>query len=262
MSVWAIAKVWHLPKVKGNALLVLLALADDVHGDGNECWPSIARIARRTKLDGRTVQRILRDLESDGWLTVVPGGGRGRSNRYVLNIDAEPDIVENEKRPDPAIVGKGGKSPPFRNPTERVANRPLKGGKSDGKGGAAVPPEPVEPVNRDARARGAPQGAPAPAVIVKQWDDGGRVNVSTAITDRSAQAEWIGRMERLRAVLGADSFRSWFADAVLEDIDGPQVVVPTAFIRDWIVSRFGSPVRAALGPSARFIVRGYGRRAA
>lgn len=49
--------------------LVALAMADRVNGDTQECWPSVADLARRTGLKPRMVQTYLRQLEFEGVVT-------------------------------------------------------------------------------------------------------------------------------------------------------------------------------------------------
>lgn len=45
--------------------LVALALADYAHPDGSNAWPAVATIARKARVDDRTVQRALRWLERE-----------------------------------------------------------------------------------------------------------------------------------------------------------------------------------------------------
>jgi hypothetical protein len=67
--------------------LVLLALADRAN-DAGVSWPSVANLAHRTRLSRSQVQRCLRQLEADGAITVQPGGGRRRPNRYTVIVSA------------------------------------------------------------------------------------------------------------------------------------------------------------------------------
>lgn len=46
--------------------LVALALADYAHPDGSNAWPAVATIAKKARVDERTVQRALRWLASNG----------------------------------------------------------------------------------------------------------------------------------------------------------------------------------------------------
>ena len=50
--------------------MVAIALADYVNAETRSAWPSIANLARRTGLSERMVQRHLRKIEEDGWITL------------------------------------------------------------------------------------------------------------------------------------------------------------------------------------------------
>lgn len=63
--------------------LVLLELADHANSLG-ECWPSVDRIAERTRLNRRNVQRAISDLIELGELTADRSGGRKRPSRYQI----------------------------------------------------------------------------------------------------------------------------------------------------------------------------------
>lgn len=71
-----------------NALdkLVLLALADEADDNGGSCFPSIRRIATRTRLSQGAVRNHVATLEAAGLIEVYrpPKTGRGHHNRYQL----------------------------------------------------------------------------------------------------------------------------------------------------------------------------------
>ncbi|SDP98498.1 helix-turn-helix domain-containing protein [Lentzea jiangxiensis] len=85
MSIKVVTLVWEYAPAAGNELLLLLAIADQANDLGAEAWPSIDTLARRTRLNPRTVQRLLRKLVSAGLLCIEPGGGR-RSNTYRIDL--------------------------------------------------------------------------------------------------------------------------------------------------------------------------------
>lgn len=61
---------------------VLLCLCDHANDDG-ECWPSMARVARRSSMSERTAQRAIKALREKGildWFDVP-----GRSHKFVIN---------------------------------------------------------------------------------------------------------------------------------------------------------------------------------
>lgn len=89
MSVRVMAEVWSRLDCGGSELLLALALADYANDDGENVYPSVATLARKTRQSVRTVQRQLADFRRCGWLLVdaldVAEGGRGRSARYQIN---------------------------------------------------------------------------------------------------------------------------------------------------------------------------------
>lgn len=68
MSIKLMSYVWEHANAKGADLLLLLALADMANDDGDS-WPSVATLAKRTRLDIRRVRRMLKQLEMDGIIT-------------------------------------------------------------------------------------------------------------------------------------------------------------------------------------------------
>jgi len=84
MSVKIIAGVWEL-NLPLNQKLVLLAMADDAD-DENRCYLSVPRIAWKTGLSDRQVQRIQRKLRAAGLIVLLNygQGGRGKAAVYQL----------------------------------------------------------------------------------------------------------------------------------------------------------------------------------
>ena len=75
--------VWDREDLSSTQKLVLLSLADWANDEGL-CWPSINRLAIKTSMAGRSVQRIIRDLESMGFVRRDEVIGKG--NRYWISI--------------------------------------------------------------------------------------------------------------------------------------------------------------------------------
>lgn len=64
--------------------LVLIVIADFcANDDGTSAYPSVATIARRTRLTKRGVRNALKGLQASGDLRIEPGGGRS-TNRYTV----------------------------------------------------------------------------------------------------------------------------------------------------------------------------------
>ena len=88
-------------KLKPTHKLVLMALADN-SDDDCYCWPSVPTLARKTGMDERSVQRILRVLESLGLLKVEPrfrNDGSATTNGYHLILGGDklsPPLRQNK----------------------------------------------------------------------------------------------------------------------------------------------------------------------
>lgn len=78
--------VWERAPYTSGSLIVLLALADWANDDG-VAWPSMERLAQKARIDRRSAQRIVRQLEKDGVLLIEHGGGRSKQHKYVLQIE-------------------------------------------------------------------------------------------------------------------------------------------------------------------------------
>jgi Helix-turn-helix domain len=85
MSIAVMSKVWQL-RLKSTIKLVLMALADAADDDGN-CWPSVPTLARKTCMDERSVQRILKYLKENTFIEINPRyrtDGSPTSNGYRI----------------------------------------------------------------------------------------------------------------------------------------------------------------------------------
>jgi DNA-binding IscR family transcriptional regulator len=83
VSIKVMSWVWDNGPEKQAERFVLLALADYCNDDG-ECWPSMAALARKSRVTERGAQKIVRRLVEDGWLEIRAGGGRGNCNSYLV----------------------------------------------------------------------------------------------------------------------------------------------------------------------------------
>lgn len=83
MSIAASELVWHGSHAKGNARLVLLAIADHANEQG-VAWPGVTRLMKMTKLCRRTVQGQLLILTKE--LAELRTERTGRSNNYYIDM--------------------------------------------------------------------------------------------------------------------------------------------------------------------------------
>jgi hypothetical protein len=107
MSIRIMSRIWEDGPDQQSELLVLLALADWANDDG-DCWPSMAGIARKARIEERSARRIVRRLEESGWLSVGVNGGRNGCNNYRINPDPKsPGLkvprTEKTLNPDPRV---------------------------------------------------------------------------------------------------------------------------------------------------------------
>lgn len=88
--------------VKETALLVLLSIADHAGDDDPVAWPSVKRLAQRTRCDERTIQRALVTLEEAGWLTRTMRPGH--STMYRIHRPGGDTAVTPDKLSPPTQV--------------------------------------------------------------------------------------------------------------------------------------------------------------
>lgn len=67
--------------------LVLLAMADHARDDGTGCYPSVDRLARKSSLSRRGVQKIARRLEQAGLIEPSKVSRGRRSTEYRITLD-------------------------------------------------------------------------------------------------------------------------------------------------------------------------------
>lgn len=92
MSFLLSGKVWHIENLSTTERLVLLALADTAHDNG-ECWPGLGYIAMKCGFSEKSrahLSRVLKDLSQKGHLRIEPRKRADKaraSNMYVLTLD-------------------------------------------------------------------------------------------------------------------------------------------------------------------------------
>jgi hypothetical protein len=90
MSVKVMAKIWEAGPPQQGDRFVLLAIADHANDEG-EAFPGVAGLARKTCMTKRGVQKILRRLETGGWLVTDKRQGRYNCNLYTIMT---PNVVQ------------------------------------------------------------------------------------------------------------------------------------------------------------------------
>ena len=88
MSIYVMSQVWAGSQHKGAALLLMLALADFAHDDGTNAYPSVATLARKTRMSDRQVQRLIQQCERSGELVAERSTDGLHSTRYSVVLSA------------------------------------------------------------------------------------------------------------------------------------------------------------------------------
>lgn len=84
MSIRTSDDVWKFSQAKGSDLLVLLAIADNADEETREAYPSLAHIAKKTRLSARAVNYCLARLMELGELQIQYNAGPHRCNLFTL----------------------------------------------------------------------------------------------------------------------------------------------------------------------------------
>ena len=98
MSVKIMSAVFENEELGPTERLIMLALADHADDEGR-CYPSIARLCRRTGLKERAIQNNVKTLSQKGYLTVDYGGGRNNANLYIVRANPAPDAPRTKCAP-------------------------------------------------------------------------------------------------------------------------------------------------------------------
>jgi len=111
------SQVWELDLPPTEKLL-LLCLADFASDDGENVYPSVATMTRKSSMSERTVRRSLRDLEAHGLLEVLDAAP-GRVRRYAIrpggaSVAPPPnDRGQADRGGGPVWPGRGASVAPY-----------------------------------------------------------------------------------------------------------------------------------------------------
>lgn len=84
MSVEVTSWVLSNSPTSGNAKVILLGLSNHAHPDGSECYPAVDTLAKYSRVDRRTVQRKLRELEAAGHIRRDGVGPHGQAKWQIV----------------------------------------------------------------------------------------------------------------------------------------------------------------------------------
>ena len=111
MAIAQILEVWN-HDLSGSQQQVALAFADHANEDGTGMWPSVDRVAWKTGLHRRTVQRKIRELCNDGILVKVAPARHHRPAEYAFDWD------QATEKPPFSTYKDDGESPAEKEPPE------------------------------------------------------------------------------------------------------------------------------------------------
>jgi hypothetical protein len=128
--------VWQHSRQSGGALVLLLAIADNAHDDGDSAYPSIATLAKKARMTERNVNLLLKQLVEAGEIGIRQGEGPRGTNVYRVNLHdgPAPENISPLKTFHPEKSGTGG------------VKNPVKGGEAHFRGGVK-PTSPKPSVN-------------------------------------------------------------------------------------------------------------------
>ncbi len=109
MSLKAMVWVLEESEAKLGDRLVLLTLAEHADDDGQDAFPSVATISRKTRLSERAVHYALRSLEDAGRIARDGKGPHGTTNYRLIMGGADPAGVQSttastaDSAPEPSL---------------------------------------------------------------------------------------------------------------------------------------------------------------
>lgn len=98
MSIKIMSAVFEDEALGPTERLIMLALADHAD-DAGRCYPSIARLCKRTGLGERAIQNNLKALSAKGYVTIIPNAGQGLANLYLVTATPAADAPPHEMHP-------------------------------------------------------------------------------------------------------------------------------------------------------------------
>lgn len=91
MSIKVMNAVWANADCSGSELLILLALADFSDDNGENIYPSMQTLARKSRMSDKQARRVVQNLVKLKLIEIVEAGGwqrgRNRSNSYRILLE-------------------------------------------------------------------------------------------------------------------------------------------------------------------------------
>lgn len=100
-TIWA----WKAEVTSSTQRLILLSLADRA-GENHKCYPSIVRMVKDTKMNRKTIIKVLDDLEQQGFIKFTGQiVGNGVKVYQLLDVSGREDGLTSTKK---GTSGKNG----------------------------------------------------------------------------------------------------------------------------------------------------------
>lgn len=123
MSIRLMSQAWELEDIKGNELLLLLALCDHANDEGT-CYPSINRLSKKCRVGRRSVQRLMSGLIKRGIIKRQINEAKGGSNLYSIQINNGGDTeVTRDTKVTNDMEDIGGVTPQPPKPSMEPSNK-------------------------------------------------------------------------------------------------------------------------------------------
>ena len=97
MSVEMLSAAWAQDGLSSNQKLVLLGLANWCNSQSQTAWPSISTLAKRCSLTTRSVQRIIKQLQELGLISVEQRNST--SNVYRFHLEGRQSVTPDTVSP-------------------------------------------------------------------------------------------------------------------------------------------------------------------
>jgi len=211
------SQIWEDGPEDQTERFVLLALSDHANDEGR-CWPSMGRIAKKTCMSVRGVQKVIRRLEAGGWLAVDVGGGRHGCNNYTIKT---PNVVRPERGSPPNVSAKNPE-PGSPEPSRTISKKEETNVSSKKKRGTRLPDDWVLP--REWGEWAISQGWPEQAVRdqADRFKDYWIAKSGQGATKRDWQATWRNWMRNSKSPRIVNGGRTNAKKSVTERLFGGQ----------------------------------------
>ena len=260
--------VWD-STLAGNQLLVALALADWAGKDGDQIFPTVLTVAKKTRLSERTVQRLVKQMLGIGLLQIVSPARQHQAAHYHMSMvwlcaragpgaddggddggdNGVNDMSRGEEGGDDKPRGDTVLSPLTDSARGDAMLSPLsdepRGDKLSPLGGSGVTP--ATPGVTKPRFRGDRALSPKPpsrSKINHQEKEGGYARARATAPEPVAARAWAS----MEAAFEPASFNAWLKPCrLLIESDAVTIDASTQFRADTIRSEFASRLATLFG---------------